>query len=126
MARTRRRPGSTPATEPAGGEATAGPGGDPGEGDWSSAQLATSAEGLAESLGTEVENAFDGDRDLSPAADRHKLENLGLSDSAWSGVGGGDCSGAAPNIEAYVASQSSLAEFWARNWRSPATIRSSG
>ncbi len=99
------------AVEPAGGEAMAGPGADPGEGDWSSAQLATSAEGLAESLGTEVENAFDGDRDLSPAAERQKLENLGLSDSAWAGVGAGDAAGESPNIEAYVASRSSLAEF---------------
>ncbi len=93
------------ASEPATGDA-------PGEGDWSGAQLATSAEGLAESLGTEVENAFDGDRELSPAVEQQKLENLGLSDTAWSGVGGGgESAGEAPNIEAYVASQRSLAEF---------------
>ena len=48
------------------------------------------SEGLSESLGTEVENAFDGDRDLSPAVEQNKLEAMGLSDSAWSGVGGGD------------------------------------
>jgi RNA polymerase sigma-54 factor len=85
--------------------------GDPGEGDWSSPQLSVSAEGLAESLGTEVENAFDGDRDLSPAVEQNKLEAMGLSESAWSGVGGGDTAGEASNIEAYVAGQATLAEF---------------
>jgi RNA polymerase sigma-54 factor len=85
--------------------------GDPGEADWSSSQLAVSSEGLSESLGTEVENAFDGDRDLSPAVEQNKLEAMGLSDSAWSGVGGGDSSGEASNIEAYVAGQTSLSDF---------------
>jgi RNA polymerase sigma-54 factor len=85
--------------------------GDPGEADWSSPQLAVSSEGLAESLGTEVENAFDGDRDLSPAVEQNKLEAMGLSDSAWSGVGGGESTGEASNIEAYVAGQTTLAEF---------------
>ncbi len=98
------------ASEPVSGDSP-GLAADPGEGDWSSAQLATSSQALAESLGTEVENAFDGDRELSPAAERQNLENLGLSDSAWSGAGSGDASGEAPNIEAYVASRSSLAEF---------------
>jgi RNA polymerase sigma-54 factor len=99
------------ASEPGARDAPAESAADPGEGDWSGAELATSAEGLADSLGTEVENAFDGDRDLSPAAELHKLENLGLSDTAWSGVGGGDSTGEAPNIEAYVASQNALSEF---------------
>ena len=74
--------------------------GDPGEGDWSEPQLAVSSEVLAESLGTEVENAFDGERDLSPAAEQDKLEALGLSDTAWSGSGGAESSGEASNIEA--------------------------
>jgi RNA polymerase sigma-54 factor len=85
--------------------------GDPGESDWSDSQLAVSAEGLSESLGTEVENAFDADRDLSPAAEQNKLEAMGLSDGAWSGVGGGESSGEASNIEAYVASHATLADY---------------
>ncbi|WP_298423676.1 RNA polymerase factor sigma-54 [Rhodoblastus sp.] len=82
----------------------------PGEGDWATSEFATSSQGLEESLGSEVENAFDGDRDLSPAAEQNKLEAMGLSDSAWSGVGGGEASGEASNIEAYVAGQSTLAD----------------
>jgi RNA polymerase sigma-54 factor len=84
--------------------------GDPTEGDWETPQLAVSSEGLAESLGTEVENAFDGERDLSPAAEQTKLEALGLSDTAWSGSGGGEGTGEASNIEAYIAEQSTLAD----------------
>ncbi len=83
---------------------------DPVEADWGASQLAVSSEGLAESLGTEVENAFDADRDLSPAVEQNKLEAMGLSDSAWSGVGGGESTGEASNIEAYVAGQSTLAD----------------
>jgi RNA polymerase sigma-54 factor len=85
--------------------------GDPAEADWSSSQLAVSSEGLAESLGTDVENAFDADRDLSPAVEQNKLEAMGLSDSAWSGVGGGETGGEASNIEAYVAGQTTLSDF---------------
>ncbi len=74
-------------------------------------QLAVSTEGLAESLGAEVENAFDGERDLSPATEQNKLETLGLSDTAWSGAGGAEgSSGEAANIEAYIAQQSTLAD----------------
>jgi RNA polymerase sigma-54 factor len=80
------------------------------EGDWSGSELATSSEGLAESLGTEVDNAFDGERDLNPAAEQNKLEALGLSDTAWSGSGGGESSGEASNIEAYIAEQTTLAD----------------
>ena len=87
--------------------------------------LPSRSEGLSESLGTEVENGFDGDRDLSPAVEQNKLEAMGLSDSAWSGVGGGDFSGEASNIEAYVAGQTSFRIFWASNWRWRPTIRSS-
>jgi RNA polymerase sigma-54 factor len=85
--------------------------GDPGEGDWSEPQLAVSSEVLADSLGTEVDNAFDGERDLNPAAEQNKLEALGLSDTAWSGSGGGEASGGeAANIEAYIAEQTTLSE----------------
>ena len=97
-------------SEAANAEAAPATGGDPGEGDWNSSQLAVSSEGLAESLGTEVENAFDGERDLNPAAEQNKLESLGLSDTAWSGAGGGESSGEAANIEAYIAEQTTLAD----------------
>ncbi|WP_294533097.1 RNA polymerase factor sigma-54 [uncultured Rhodoblastus sp.] len=84
--------------------------GDPAEGDWSEPQLAVSTEALAESLGTEVENAFDGEPDLNPAAEQNKLEALGLSDTAWSGSGGAESSGEAANIEAYIAEQTTLSD----------------
>ncbi len=99
------------AIEPDAGAATADSGADPGEGDWATSEFATTPEGMTESLGAEVGNAFDGDRDLSPAAEQHKLEAMGLSDTAWSGVGGGDSTREPPNIEAYVASQGTLADF---------------
>lgn len=94
----------------AAGEAATPDRNEPGESDWSSSELEVSPQGLAESLGTEVENAFDGERDLSPAAEQNKLEALGLSDTAWSGSGGGESSGEAANIEAYIAVQSTLAD----------------
>src|SRR5271166_5418902 len=84
--------------------------GDPAEGDWSEPLLAVSPEGLAESLGTEIGNAFDGERDLNPGAEQDKMESLGLSDTAWSGSGGGEGSGEAANIEAYIAEQSTLSD----------------
>ncbi len=84
--------------------------GDPSESDWSAPELAVSPEKLAESLGTEVENAFDGERDLNPAAEQTKMEALGLSEFAWSGTGGGDFSGEAPNIESYIAERATLAD----------------
>jgi RNA polymerase sigma-54 factor len=93
------------------GEAAAQMSSEPGEGDWSGSELAVSSEGLEQSLGTEVENAFDGERDLNPAAEQNKLEALGLSDTAWSGAGGsGEGSGEAANIEAYIAEQATLAD----------------
>lgn len=91
-------------------DAPAPNGGDPSESDWSGPDLAVSSDKLAESLGTEVENAFDGERDLNPAAEQIKMEALGLSEFAWSGTGGGDFSGEAPNIEAYIAERASLAD----------------
>jgi RNA polymerase sigma-54 factor len=75
-------------------------------GDWASEALETDAAGLAASLGTEVENAFDSDRAprggaVAPAD--------GLSTSSWSGVGGGGFDpGAAPALEAYVGETLSL------------------
>jgi RNA polymerase sigma-54 factor len=88
--------------------------GEPTEFDWNSEQLAISGQALSDSLGTDVENAFDADRELSPAADQAKLETLGLSDTAWSGSSGFEMSGEPSNIEAYIAEQSTLADHLAR------------
>ena len=88
--------------------------GDPQESDWSSDQLSVSGQTLAESLGTDVENAFDSERELSPAADQGKLESLGLSDVAWSGASGSGGSGEPGNIEAYIAEETTLADHLAR------------
>jgi len=88
--------------------------GEPRESDWSSDQLAVSGQALADSLGTEVENAFDADRELSPAADQSRLETLGISDTAWSGTASGESSGETGNIEAYIAEETTLATHLAR------------
>jgi len=88
--------------------------GEPQEADWNSDQLPVSSQALTESLGTDCENAFDGDRELSPAADQAKLDSLGISETAWSGTGGGEGSGEAGNIEAYIAEETTLADHLAR------------
>jgi RNA polymerase sigma-54 factor len=88
--------------------------GEPQESDWSSEQLAISGQTLAESLGTDVDNAFDAERELSPAADQANLESLGISDTAWSGTSSGEFSGESGNIEAYIAEQTTLADHLAR------------
>ena len=88
--------------------------GDPQESDWSSDQLSVSGQTLAESLGTDVDNAFDAERELSPAAEQGKLELLGLSDVAWSGASGSGSSGEPGNIEAYIAEETTLTDHLAR------------
>jgi RNA polymerase sigma-54 factor len=88
--------------------------GEPQDGDWNSDQLAVSGQALSDSLGTEVENAFDVDRELSPAAEQAKLETLGISDTAWSGTSSGEGSGESTNIEAYIAEETTLAAHLTR------------
>jgi RNA polymerase sigma-54 factor len=88
--------------------------GEPQESDWSSDKLPVSGQALAESLGTDVENAFDAERELSPAAEQAKLESLGLSDAAWSGASGGGSSGEPGNVEAYIAEESTLTDHLVR------------
>ena len=88
----------------ASGEAAAEPG------DWASDALETDAAGLAASLGTEVENAFDSDVSApGPAAAPD-----GLSATSWTGVGVGLDAGEAPELEAYVAQTPSLREHLER------------
>jgi RNA polymerase sigma-54 factor len=73
-------------------------------GDWASDSLETSSAAMAANLGTEVENAFDGDR-TAPSADVGPGE--GLPTGSWGG-GGGSVSGEAPDLEAYVSETISL------------------
>ncbi len=89
--------------------ADAGLSGEPVAADWNSQELATSRDQLEASLGTELENAFDGERSLAPAERAEPLEELGLSATAWSGSSGFD-GGESSNLEAYVAAQTSLAD----------------
>jgi len=86
------------------------------EGDWASGDLSTSATNLAAELGTEVGNAFDGGEPKSQTSDSGPLlDGLGLSATSWtgSGAGGGGVDGEAPNLEAYVAAQTSLPDYLA-------------
>ena len=112
-------PGATPSNE-----ISAESNGDPTEGDWSEPQLAVSSEGLAESLGTEIENAFDGERDLNPGAEQNKMESLGLSDTAWSGSGGGEGPAKPPISKPISPSNRRFPTISARSWRWRPAIRS--
>lgn len=77
------------------------------DGDWAQEQLQTDAGALSADLGTDVDNAYDVDRSAPAPDTRH--DDPGLSATSWSGApGGGDEE--APNLEAYVAAQVSLAD----------------
>jgi RNA polymerase sigma-54 factor len=80
-------------------------------GDWASETLETDAGGMAANLGTEVDNAFDGDRAAPSAA---APPSDGLSVNSWSGTGGGGDSYEPPDLEAYVAEAVSLREHLER------------
>jgi RNA polymerase sigma-54 factor len=94
-----------PPPEPAAAEPTAG--------DWATETLPVEPGELARELGTEIDNAFDGDRtgaERAPQAD-----GPALSGGQWSGSGGGGGGDEdAADIEAYVASQESFSEFLTR------------
>ena len=75
-------------------------------GDWASDSLETSSAAMEANLGTEVENAFDGER-TAPSAQVGPGE--GLPTGSWGGAGGGgSVSGEAPDLEAYVSETISL------------------
>lgn len=80
------------------------------EGDWASETLPTDASALSAELGTEIGNTFDADR---PATLADRGEEPGLSATSWSGAPGGGGE-EAPDLEAYVAAQVSLAEHLER------------
>ena len=76
--------------------------------DWTSQDIPVDRAALERDLGTELENAFESDRPVTPS-ERQDMPELGLSATAWSGTasqGGGD--GESPNLEAYVAASLSL------------------
>ena len=92
-------------------EATAEPG------DWAGETLAIAPADLARDLGTEIDNAFDPDRAVTPAETVAQGEGPGLTIGEWSGGGSGAGGGGdaeAADIEAYVAAQESLSEFLTR------------
>ena len=80
-------------------------------GDWAAEALETDAAGLAASLGTEVDNAFDSDRTAPPLK---SAPADGLSAHAWTGLGVGADAGEAPDLEAYVAEALTLREHLQR------------
>jgi RNA polymerase sigma-54 factor len=103
---------SEPASEPAG--LFDGPAPSDGEADWATRDLETDIGGLAQNLGTELDNAFEPDRVPAPAETPALLEGHGLSTTSWSGVAGGGSDTAAPNLEAYAAAEISLSDHLAR------------
>lgn len=74
-------------------------------GDWAAEALETDAAGLAASLGTEIDNAFDADR-TAPAAMAGPADSL--SAQAWTGVGAGHDAAEAPDLESFAAETVSL------------------
>jgi RNA polymerase sigma-54 factor len=85
--------------------------GDAGEVDWSSDSFATDRGSLELSLGTELSNAFDDDRSVTPGEQSAPMEGAGLSATSWSGPSGGPSGdGEASNLEAYIAAEIGLKE----------------
>jgi RNA polymerase sigma-54 factor len=80
-------------------------------GDWAREALETDAAGLAANLGTEVDNAFDADRN-APALKSAPAD--GLTAHSWTGVGSGSDASEAPDLEAYVAETLSLRDHLLR------------
>jgi RNA polymerase sigma-54 factor len=78
------------------------------DGDWAREGFATNAGDLASSLGTEVENAFDGDRSAPPAEMGEAFGAEGLSATSWNGAPGSNDDGEGYNLESYVAAKPSL------------------
>jgi RNA polymerase sigma-54 factor len=75
--------------------------------DWTSQDIPVDRAALERDLGTELENAFESDRPVTPS-ERQEMPELGLSATAWSGTAAQGGDGEAPNLEAYVAASLSL------------------
>ena len=101
----------------AGGEAGDEPDfSDRDEGDWAREDFVTSSGDLEASLGTEVENSFDGDRSApAPEAPDGPFSAEGLSATTWTGAPGGSGGeeGEGNNLESYVAARLSLRDHLA-------------
>jgi RNA polymerase sigma-54 factor len=97
---------------------TAGPGEEPFEphepGDWAAESLEADPTAMAQSLGTEIDNAFGPDRAATPLERAPQDEGKGLSATSWTGVAGRGGEDGAPDIEAYVAAPTSLSEHLTR------------
>ena len=94
------------------------PGADVGAepGDWASESLEADPAALARNLGTEIENAFDPDRSVTPAENAGGEAGQGLSATSWNGAGGsgrGDGE-LTSDIEAYVTAPETLSEHLTR------------
>jgi RNA polymerase sigma-54 factor len=80
------------------------------ERDWASSELEVDRGTLESNLGTELENAFDGERSLAPAEGAAGADTFGLSATSWTGAPGGTGDGEASNLENFVAATPSLHE----------------
>ena len=79
------------------------------EADWSAESFATDRASLETSLGTELSNTFDDDRPPTPTETLGDgLGESGLSAASWSGGSGIGADGEAADLEAYLATQTSL------------------
>lgn len=78
------------------------------EGDWASENLDVDASALEDKLGTEISNTYDADMPATAAKTTESMDNS-LSATSWTGTGG-ESGGEAPNLEAYVAAEISLAD----------------
>ncbi len=79
------------------------------EGDWARDDFVVDRASLENSLGTEVENAFEIDRtEPAPAASADSFVADGLSATSWNGSPGGSEEGEGNNLESYVASHLGL------------------
>ena len=94
-------------------EASEGDFNEASEAEWSSESFATDRGTLEASLGTELSNAFDDDRAVTPAEHVPAGEGLALSANSWSGAPGPAADGDATNLEAYVAAELSLRDHLA-------------
>jgi RNA polymerase sigma-54 factor len=83
-------------------------------GDWGSEHLESDPVGLAQNLGTEIENAFGPDRAATPGERTPTDEGQGLSATSWTGVSGRGAGDSTPDIEAYLASTETLSAHLTR------------
>jgi len=77
-------------------------------GDWAQEQFDVDPAALRDNLDTDISNTFDADAP-APALERNDGPEAALSTDAWTGAPGSSGEDA-PNLEAYVASQISLAD----------------